>query len=206
MPFGYRNGPAVFQRVMQGILAPFLWIFALVYINDIVIFSKSFEDHLIHINLVLKEIEDAEITLSPGKCHFGYQSLMLLGQKVSRLGLSTHKEKVDAILQLENPRNVHDLQVFLGMMVYFSSYIPFYAWIVHPFFQLLKKENKWSWGTEEENAYDLCKQVLTQPPVWAHTIPGLPYCVYSDTCDFVLASILQQIQPIKIRYLRGTKT
>ena len=81
----------------------------LVYIDDIVIFSKSFEDHLVHIDLVLGAIKGAKITLSPGKCHFGYQSLMLLGQKVSQLGLSTHKEKVDAILQLENPKNVHDL-------------------------------------------------------------------------------------------------
>ena len=206
MPFGYRNGPAVFQRVMQGILAPFLWIFALVYIDDIVIFSKSFEDHLVHVNLVLKAIGEAKITLSPAKCHFGYQSLMLLGQKVSRLGLSTHKEKVDAILQLDNPKNVHDLQIFLGMMVYFSSYIPFYAWIVHPLFQLLKWENKWKWETEEPNAYDLCKQVLTQAPVRAHAMPGLPYRIYSDACDFALAAILQQVQPIKIKDLQGTKT
>ena len=206
MPFGYRNGPAVFQRVMQGILALFLWIFALVYIDDIVIFSKSFKDHLVHVNLVLKAIGDAKITLSPGKCHFGYQSLMLLGQKVLRLGLSTHKEKVDAILQLDNPKNVHDLQIFLGMMVYFSSYIPFYAWIVHPLFQLLKKENKWKWDTEEQNAYDLCKQVLTQAPVRAHAMPGLPYRIYSDACDFALAAILQQIQPMKVKDLRGTKT
>ena len=201
MLFGYHNRPAVFQRVMQGILAPFLWIFALVYINDIVIFSKSFEDHLVHINLVLKAIGDAKITLSPAKCHFGYQSLMLLGQKVSRLGLSTHKEKVDAILQLDDPKNVHDLQIFLGMMVYFSSYIPFYAWIVHPLFQLLKRENKWKWETEEQNAYDLCKQVLTQAPVRAHAMPGLPYRIYSDACDFALAAILQQVQPIKIKDL-----
>ena len=206
MPFGYRNGPAVFQRVMQGILAPYLWIFALVYIDDIVIFSKSFEDHLMHLELILKAIQDARITLSPGKCHFGYQSLMLLGQKVSRLGLSTHKEKVDAIVQLDNPRNVHDLQVFLGMMVYFSSYIPFYAWIVHPLFQLLKRGNKWKWEKEEQNTYDLCKQVLTQAPVRAHAMPGLPYRIYSDACDFALAAILQQVQPIKIKELRGTKT
>ena len=205
MPFGYQNGPAVFQRVMQGILAPYLWIFALVYIDGIVIFSKSFEDHLIHLELVLKAIQDARITLSPGKCHFGYQSLMLLGQKVSRLGLSTHKEKVDAIVQLDNPKNVHDLQVFLGMMVYFSSYIPFYAWIVHPLFQLLKRGNKWKWEKEEQNVYDLCKQVLTQAPVRAHAMPGLPYQIYSDACDFALAAILQQVQPIKIRELRGTK-
>ena len=83
MPFGYRNGPAFFQRVMQKILAPFLWIFALVYIDDIVIFSKSFKDHCQHIETVLEAIKSAEITLSPSKFHFGYQSIMLLGQKVS---------------------------------------------------------------------------------------------------------------------------
>lgn len=100
---------------------------------------------------------------------------MLLGQKVSRLGLSTHKEKVDTIIQLEDPKNVHDLQVFLGMMVCFSLYIPFCAWIAHLLFQLLKRENKWVWGKEEQIAYDLCKQVLTEVPVRAHAISGIPY-------------------------------
>ena len=205
MPFGYQNGPVVLQRVMQKILAPFLWIFALVYIDDIVIFSKSFEDHCRHIEDVLEAINSAEITLSPSKCHFGYQLIMLLGQKVSWLGLSTHKENVDAILQLDNPRSIHDLQVFLGMMVYFSSYIPFYAWIAHPLFQLLKRENKWIWGKEEQTAYDLCKQVLTEAPVRAHAIPGLPYRIYLDACDFAVAAILQQVQPIKVGDLKGTK-
>ena len=77
------------------------------------------------------------------KCHFAYQSLLLLGQKVSHLGLSTHMEKVSAILNLEAPKSAHDLQIFLGMMVYFSAYIPFYAWIAAPLFNLLKKDNKW---------------------------------------------------------------
>src|ERR1700742_4027178 len=94
MPFGYRNGPPVFQRIMQNILAPFLWIFALVYIDDIVVYSKSFDDHLAHVDKVLKAIIKSRITLSPGKCHLGYHSLLLLGQKVSRLGVSTHKDKV----------------------------------------------------------------------------------------------------------------
>ena len=98
---------------------------------------------------------------------------------------------------------MHDLQMFLGMMVYFSSYVPFYAWIAHPLFQLLKKENKWTWGQEEQAAYELCKQVLTEAPVRVHTIAGLPYRIYSDACDFTV--ILQQVQPIKIRDLKGTK-
>ena len=113
MPFGYKNGPSIFQRVMQKVLAPFLWIFALVYIDDIVIFSKTFDDHLDHLDQVSKAVTETGITLATTKCHFTYQSLLLLGQKVSRLGLSTHMEKVSAILNLETPKNIHDLQIFL---------------------------------------------------------------------------------------------
>ncbi|KZT31706.1 hypothetical protein SISSUDRAFT_961385, partial [Sistotremastrum suecicum HHB10207 ss-3] len=66
------------------------------------------------------------------KCHLGYRSLILLGQKVSRLGLSTNQEKIEAITSIKTVRNVKELQMFLGMMVYFSAYIPYYAWIVEP--------------------------------------------------------------------------
>ena len=205
MPFGYRNGPAVFQRVMQNVLAPFLWIFALVYIDDIVVFSLTFEDHLIHLDKVFTAISQANITLSPAKCHFAFQSLLLLGQKVSRLGLSTHKEKVSAITQLDVPRNISELQTFLGMMVYFSSYVPFYAWIAHPFFQLLKKGSKWEWTTVHQEAFELCKEVLTNAPVRGYAMPNLPYRIYTDACDYGLAGILQQVQPIAIKDLKGTK-
>ena len=142
---------------MQNILVPFLWIFALVYINDIVIFSLTFEDHINHLDQIFQVIQKSRVTLTITKCHFGYQSVLLLGQKVSRFGLSTHEEKVDAILQLEEPKNVHDLQVFLEMMVYFSSYVPFYAWITGPLFNLLKKGKKWEWFPLHSEAFELCK-------------------------------------------------
>jgi hypothetical protein len=122
---------------MTNILAPFLWIFALVYIDDIVVFSKTFEDHCMHLDKVFGAVSKSGLTLSPNKCHLGYQSLLLLGQKVSRLGMSTHREKVDATLQLEPPKDKPTLQTFLGMIGYFASYIPFYAWITAPFYPLL---------------------------------------------------------------------
>lgn len=89
MPLGLRNGPSIFQRMMQGILSQYLWLFCFVYIDDIVVYSKSYEDHIKHLNLVLGAIENARITLSPSKCHLFYGSILLLGHKVSRLGLST---------------------------------------------------------------------------------------------------------------------
>jgi len=205
MPFGYKNGPSIFQRIMQNVLAPFLWIFALVYIDDIVIFSKSFDDHLSHLDQVFKAVAETGITLATSKCHFAYQSLLLLGQKVSRLGLSTHMEKVSAILNLDIPRNVHNLQIFLGMMVYFSSYIPFYTWIATPLFGLLRKETKWEWTDLHSEAFELCKQVLTNAPVRGYAVPGSPYRLYSDACDFGLAAILQQVQKIQLKDLQGTR-
>ena len=84
---------------MQGILAPYLWIFCLVYIDNIVVYSK-YEDHINHLDKVLEAIEKAGITLSPNKCHLFYGSILLLGHKVSWLGLSTHEEKVKAIMEL----------------------------------------------------------------------------------------------------------
>jgi len=99
---------------MQSILAPYLWIFCLIYIDDIVIYSKSYEEHLVHLDKVLEAIEKSGITLSPKKCHLFYGSILLLGHKVSWLGLSMHAEKVEAIMNLEWPRKLSQLQAFLG--------------------------------------------------------------------------------------------
>ena len=158
-----------------------------------------------HLDQVFKAIEDSGVTLSVTKCHFGYQSLLLLGQKVSWLGLSTHKEKVDAILLLDKLKDCHDLQVFLGMMVYFSVYIPFYAWIVRPLFNLLKGSVKWEWTEVHSKAFELCKQVLVNAPVCGYAKPGSPYRLYLDACNFGLAGILQQVQRIQLKDLKGMK-
>ena len=196
MPFGLQNRPSIFQRVMQGILAPYLWIFCLVYIDDIVVYSKSYKEHIEHLDKVLEAIEKAGIMLSPSKCHLFYGSILLLGHKVSHLGLSTHEEKVRAITELDRPWKLSQLQTFLGMVVYFSAFIPFYASICTLLFQLLRKGCKWKWGAEEEYAFFAAKEALWMSPVLGHPIEGQPYQLYTDTSDEVLGCALQQIQPI----------
>jgi hypothetical protein len=166
MPFGLRNGPAIFQRVMQEILSPFLWLFCLVYIDDIVVYSKSFKEHIGHLDQVLGAIEQAGITLSPKKCHMFYSSILLLGHKVSRLGLSTHEEKVRAILDLKPPTKVSELQTFLGMIVYFSAFIPYYVSIARPLFHLLRKDTRWRWEETEHHAFEAAKEAYVPAPFW----------------------------------------
>src|SRR5260370_5272069 len=205
LPFGLCNGPSVFQRVMQGILAPFLWIFSLVYINNIVVYSKSYDEHLAHLDQVLQAVKEAQITLSPQKCHFTYTSILLLWQKVSHLRLSTHAKKVRAITELVAPSNVHTLQSFLGMVVYFSHYIPGYASIASPLFGLLKKKARWSWGRDHETAFHTIQNALASAPILGHPMQGQPFWVYSDASDVALGACLQQVQPIHLGDMKGTK-
>src|SRR5260370_36105994 len=193
---------------MQGILAPFLWILTLVSIDDIVIYSKNYEDHLVHLvhlGKVLQVVKEACITLSPKKCHFTYTSILLLGQKVSHLGLSTHQEKVQAITDLVNPMNICTLQGFLSMAVYFLHYIPGYASMAAPLFELLRKKAKWEWGENQEEVFKSIKQALTMAPVLGHPIQGSPFWIYSDPSDVALGTCLQQVQPIALKDMRGTK-
>ncbi len=150
LPFSLHNGPSIFQRVMQGILAPYLWSFALVYIDDIMVYLKSYKEHIDHLDLVLSAVEKAGITLSPSKCHFFYNSILLLGHQVTRLGLSMHEEKVRAVMELKRPTKVSELQTFLGMVIYFLLFIPYFADICGPLFQLLKKGIRWKWEMDEE--------------------------------------------------------
>lgn len=205
MPFGLKNGPSIFQRTMQAILAPFLWLFCLVYIDDIVVYSKSYEDHIQHLDRVLGACEDAGLTLSPAKCHLFYPSVLLLGHKVSRLGLSTHEEKVKAIIELQRPTKHSQLQTFLGMTGYFSAFIPFYSMIATPLFALLKKNTRWHWGPAEDHAFRELKIALQAAPVLGHPIVGRPYRLYSDASDEALGCALQQVQRIRVEDLKGTK-
>ncbi|GJF00591.1 polyprotein [Phanerochaete sordida] len=205
MPFGLMNGPSIFQRTMQTILAPFLWIFCLVYINDIVVYSKTYEEHIKHLDAVLGACEEAGLTLSPAKCHLFYSSVLLLGHKVSRLGLSTHHEKVRAVLELERPTNRSQLQTFLGMAGYFSAFIPYYAMRASPLFALLKKNTRWHWGDVEGHAFGEIKRALQAAPVLGHPIQGQPYRLYTDASDEALGCALQQVQAIGVLDLKGSK-
>jgi len=98
------------------------------------------------------------------------------------------------------------LQAFLGMVVYFSVFIPYYASICAPLFQLLRKGHKWTWGVEQEHAFQAAKSALNSSPVLGHPIEGLPYRLYMDASDEALGCALQQVQQIRVKDLKGTHT
>jgi len=156
------------------------------------------------INLCRRLVE-LPIPSQPPKCHIGYQSLILLGQRVSRLGISTHQEKIDAVDAMKPPTKVKELQMFLGFVNYFAIYIPFYTWITRPLYQLLLKDVEWEWTPIHQEAFDLCKLTLKSTPILGHLMDGRGYRLYTDASDFGIGAVLQQIQPIKIGDLKGTQ-
>ena len=206
MPFGLRKGPSIFQRVMQGILAPYLWIFCLVYIDNIVIYSKTYKDHIDHLDKVLEAIKLSGITLSPVKCHLFYSSILLLSHKVSRLGLLTHVEKVHTIIELQSPTKLSQLQTFLGMAVYFLVFIPYYSDRCYPLFQLLQKGAKWAWTAECKTAFNSIKAALQEAPMLGHPIEGLPYRLYTDASDEALGCSYQGLEKNKALLTTGKST
>ena len=116
---------------MESILAKYLWFFVLVYVNDIIVFSRSKEEHLHHLDRILQLLEDSGVTLSIAKCHFGYPSIKALGHHVSRLGLSTVEEKTEAIQNLDYPGCLRDLETGLGFFGYYRKFVPYYSAIAH---------------------------------------------------------------------------
>ena len=140
LPFRLHKGPAVFQGVMNKVLAKFLWLFMLVYIDDINISSQTFNHHVQWLNSILGAITRVNVTSPLPKCHISYKSLILLGQRVSHLGISTPQEKIDTVNAMKPPTKVKELQMFLGFVNYLTSYIPFYTWITQPLYRLLAKD------------------------------------------------------------------
>jgi hypothetical protein len=123
MPFDLKSGPAVFQRLMDRVLGRFKWQIALVYIDDIIIYSKTFDDHVKDIKTILGLVAKSGITLSLKKCHIAYQSLTALGHTVSNLGIGTAEGTVEAVKKFPRPTSVKEIQRFLGLCVYYRRFV-----------------------------------------------------------------------------------
>ncbi|RMZ85683.1 hypothetical protein DV736_g6568, partial [Chaetothyriales sp. CBS 134916] len=134
---GLINSPGFFQHRMELLLQEYLWKFVLVYIDDVIIFSRNLSDHIRDVGVVLDTMEQAGITLSLAKCHFGYLSINALGHQVNRLGLATAEDKVKAIRLMEFPDNLKQLEYVIGFFGYYRKFVWFFAAVIEPL-QILK--------------------------------------------------------------------
>jgi RNase H-like domain found in reverse transcriptase/Reverse transcriptase (RNA-dependent DNA polymerase)/Integrase zinc binding domain/Chromo (CHRromatin Organisation MOdifier) domain len=220
VPFGLKNAPSFFQRIMDELLARYRFDFVLAYLDDIVIFSKTFDEHLQHIEVVLDVLSSVGLTLSESKCHWAYESINLLGHKVSRFGLSTQREKVRAILEMNYPETVGDAWTILGEFGYHRKFVHGYSIMAASLTDDLglTKEEKAQFKKDgnlpdskkvsdtlrrkpfpdtplKRAAFNALKVAIATSPVLIHPDYSKPFKVYLDASRKGVAAAVYQLGP-----------
>ncbi|GFU92707.1 retrovirus-related Pol polyprotein from transposon 297 [Trichonephila clavipes] len=165
MPFGLSGVAPNFQKAIDIILKPVIGRFVMVYMDDVIITSPSFNEHIDHLNQVFTLLRDAGLTLNKEKCHFARDKLKYLGLIISKEGIETDNSKVKAIAEMKPPKNNKEVSKFLGMAGWYQKFIPHYADICEPLYRLKKKGAKFNWSTEAQDSFDKIKRALTEAPV-----------------------------------------
>ena len=199
-PMGIMNMPATFQRLMQLTMGhDALWVYALVYIDDVLVFSSSFQQHMQHLESVLSRLAEAGIKLKPSKCHFAQRQLRFLGHVVDAVGRRTDPSKVKAIDAIAEPTDVAAVRSFLQMASYYRQYIKDFATITEPLNKLLRKGVAFEFNDDCRAAWFMLKLSLKTSPVLVHPdIDGIrsgkcKLVVQSDASDVGIGAVLSQV-------------
>ena len=193
MPFGLRNAPSVFQRFIQDIFSDDIGLFLFVYLDDIIIYSKNLTEHIKHVHHVLSLLVKNGLYVKLEKCEFHVPETTFLGFVVSINGLSMDKNKVKSILEWPTPKNMNELQSFLGLCNYYRKFIKNFAIIMEPLRILLKKNNEFKWNDDAENAFKKLKLAFTTDEILIYPDPDKEFTVETDASDFAVGCILSQI-------------
>ena len=205
MAFGLTNAPATFQRLMEACMGELHLKECLIFLDDILIFSKTFEEHLSRLEGVFSRLKKHNLKLKPSKCELFMKEVKYLGHIVSENGVQTDPEKVKALKEWPIPTNVKTLRSFLGFTGYYRRFIKNYAKIIKPLNDLLvghpthkasKKRKKipWEWGPLQQNAFDVIIEKLTSPPILAYADFSKPFIVNTDASRDGLGAVLYQKQ------------
>ncbi|KAL5475685.1 hypothetical protein EMCRGX_G025531 [Ephydatia muelleri] len=198
MPFGLMNSPAVFQRLMQQVLAGLNPAegpeFVSVYIDDILIFSANLEDHIGHLKLVLERITQANLKLKPSKCHFIRKEVEYLGHVITSEGLRTNQKLVQAVQEFPTPKDLSRVRQYLGMCSYYRRFIPHFATIAKPLHILTRKGAEFEWTAQCEDAFQTLKTKLLCAPVLAYPDMTKPFVLETDASGSGVGAVLSQSQ------------
>lgn len=194
MPFGLANAPSTFQRLMHAVLRGLHYEICLVYLDDIIIFSRTFEDHLAHLNDVFSRLRSANVRLKPSKCSFARSSVEYLGHVVSRDGITPDPSKIRAVKEFPVPRCTRDVRSFLGLANYYRRFIRNFATIASPLNQLTHKNTRFNWTAACDNAFHELKSSLISAPILAYPDFSLPFELHTDASSTGIGYALCQTQ------------
>ena len=210
LAFGLTNSPSTYQRLMERILKEEHLKSCVIYLDDVVVFGTTFEEHLERLEQVFRRLQEASLKLKPSKCHFLQTRIQYLGHIVSEDGIELDSSNVSAILDFPPPENHKELQRFLGMAGFHRKFVENYAAITRPLTKLLRGNKKgikkaqppeWYWGTEQLTAFNNIKRLLTTPPVLAYPDFERPFLLRTDASGSGLGAVLCQEEEGNVRVI-----
>jgi hypothetical protein len=201
LPFGLTNAPATFMHLMHQLLRPYLDNFVIVFLDDILIYSKTLEEHRQHVKQVLEELRKNKLYAKESKCEFFQAQVEFLGHKVDCDGIHMMEDKLKAIQEWPTLTTVADVRSFLGLCGFYRRFVKNFSSITAPLTELLHKDKKYQWGENEQKSFETLKQVMMTSPVMILPNPQLPYTITTDASGYAVGATLSQdhgngLQPI----------
>ena len=200
MPFGLCNAPATFQRLMESCLGDLHLQWCIIYLDDIIVFSKTPEEHIERLRGVFEKLSSAGLKLKPSKCEFFKAEINYLGHVVSKEGIRTDDKKIQEILKWPIPTTVTEVRSFLGFTNYYRKFIYKYAQVAKPINALIAGENakfkkrKVHWTEECQEAFDKLKEICSSTPILAYADYTKPFKLHTDASEKGLGAVLYQTQ------------
>ena len=201
LAFGLCNAPAVFQRLMDIVLAGLQWQVCLAFLDDIMIYSNTFELHCQRLEMVLDRLRKAHLKLKPTKCSLFRLQTRFLGSVVSSRGIEVDPEKVRAVMEWPKPTNETEVRAFTALAGYYRRHIRGFAEIARPLHELTRKEQPFVWGERQQEAFEKLKESLVSAEILASPVEGGRYLLDTDASGQALGAVLQQQQKDGLRVI-----
>ena len=193
LPFGLCNGPASFQRLMDLVLSGLQWSQCLVYLDDIIVLGRSFEEHIRNLDCVFQRLRESGLRLKPSKCVFFQEEVKYLGHIISREGVATDPDKTVKVATWPVPTSKRETQQFLGFANYYRRFIRDFALIARPLHRLTEKTASFAWTDACQSSFDQLRQCLTSAPVLAYPDFQRPFILDTDASDIGIGGVLSQL-------------
>ena len=192
MPFGLRNAPATFQRLIDRVRTSLGEVNLLAYLDDLIVLSATFEDHIADLAATLKQLHLFGLRINRGKCHFCCEEVKYLGHRLTKAGISTDPDKVIAIQRMAEPRNMKQVQTFLQTCSWYRRFVPQFAKIAKPLSDLTKKTFPWTWERKQQEAFENLKTLLISAPILRQADVEKPFSIKTDASNYALGAVLVQ--------------
>ncbi|GBG71513.1 hypothetical protein CBR_g8930 [Chara braunii] len=192
MPFGLSNAPATFQHCMNDLFRPWLYKFVVVYLDDILVFSRTLQEHQGHLRQVLEKLREANLKINAKKCEWAKTQVLYLDHVLDGDGIKPEDSKIVAIRDWPRPRTLTELRSFLGLANYYRKFVRNFSTIAAPLRRLLKKEAIWQWDKDCTSALKKLKRALIEYLVLKVPDPSLPFVVTTNASQYGIGAVLQQ--------------